>query len=93
MIHGGGQSYTHALLRGVSVIEPNKKPAVVHPREILVEHCCLGMANVQVATGFGRETGYNFAFDRIGETESERGSSLVAACLVRFRLCCTSVEL
>lgn len=68
---------TYALLRRVCVVKPDEEFALVHLRKVLVEHGCLCVSNVQVATRLGRETGDNLTLLCVGETEGEGRGSLV----------------
>ena len=65
---------------------PDPDLALVHLREVLIKHRRLGMANVQVAAGFGRETRDDLAHLRALEPKGEGCGGLVGAGLSGFRL-------
>ncbi len=47
------QIASYRLLAGVSIVETNDQLSLVHFGEILIQHCSLGMSNMQVAAWLG----------------------------------------
>lgn len=79
---------THPLFRRIGIIETNEHLSFVHPRKVLVEKCSFRVANVEITTGFGRESGDNLTLDGTLQTKSEARCSLGIASLVGF---CSSI--
>jgi hypothetical protein len=60
------------LLRGVGVVEAEEEAPGVAPRDLLVQERGLGVADVEVARGLGREAGDHLAHLRAGEVDVVR---------------------
>ena len=78
---------TYPLFCRVGIVKTNKKLALVHLSEVLVQHGSLGMSDMEVTTGLGWETSDNLALLCVRKTKSEGGCGLVRASLVRLSLC------
>lgn len=70
----------HLFFRWVGIIESDNEFTLVHFCEILIQNCCLGVANVEVATWFGGETRHDLTLLSILKPEGEASGSLIRAC-------------
>jgi hypothetical protein len=65
---------THSLLGWIGVIEAYNEFAFVHLGEILVQHGCFGMSDVEITARLRRETSHYLAWDGVLEAQRERRS-------------------
>ena len=71
------RTVTNPFFSRIGIVEPNDHFALVHLGKVLVEHRSFGMSNVEVATGFRRETGDHLTLLSIRETEGKGCRCLV----------------
>lgn len=76
---------TYPLFARISVVKADDQLSLVHLGKVLVEHGCLGMTDVEVTAGLGREAGNDLAHLGTFKTESESSGDF---CRTRLgRLC------
>ena len=76
------QIETHPFFCRVGVIKSNQQLALVHLGKVLIQHCRLGVSDVQVTARLRWEASDDLALLRILQPERERGGGFVGTRLV-----------